>query len=124
MQLNQIEAGVTGIADRLTEIVDDPRISAVSVARGIEVSTRMAWPFSSRSEVRVPALSAEGATGAAPPLQAAMGNSACVPQLDGDMTIFGMNAGGDFLPRQSAPGCAAQARRRSLWPARRSASLR
>ena len=27
-----------------------------------------------------------------------MGNSACVPQLDGDMTIFGMNAGGDFLP--------------------------
>ncbi len=67
VQFNQIETGVTGIAHRLTEIIDDPRISSVSRARGIEVSARMAWPFSSRSEVRVPALSADGATGAAPP---------------------------------------------------------
>ena len=27
-----------------------------------------------------------------------MGNTPGVPQLDGDMTVFGMNAGGDFLP--------------------------
>jgi hypothetical protein len=99
VQLNQIEAGVTGIADRLTEIVDDPRDLSVSSARGIEVSTRIAWPFSSRREVRVPALSADGATGGcAARLHAAVGNTPGVPQLDGDTALFSVNAGGDFLP--------------------------
>ncbi len=52
----------------------------------------------------MPALSAEGATGAAPPAAGCYGNTPGVPQLDGDMTVFGMNAGGDFLPAAICSG--------------------
>jgi hypothetical protein len=66
VQLDKVKTGIAGVAYRLTEIINDPRDLIGFSARGIEVSTRIAWPFSSRSEVRVPA-QADGATGAAPP---------------------------------------------------------
>ncbi len=43
-----------------------PEISSSINALGVEVSTRIAWPFSSRNEVRVPEFWADGATGAKP----------------------------------------------------------
>ena len=99
VQLNQIEASVTGIADRLTEIVDDPRdLFGFQGTRHRGVGANSMAVFIAQGGASTGAQRGRRYWRAAARLQAAMGNTPGVPQLDGDTAIFRMNTGGDFLP--------------------------
>ncbi len=65
VELYQIKNGFTRVSNGLTENhYDTPEPLPVQVHGGTDVSTRIALPLLIAESLRVPALSAEGATGA------------------------------------------------------------
>lgn len=125
VELYQIKTGFTRVSNGLTEIIDDTRnlFQFKRTRHGCFNTDRLTIFIAQRSTCsrakcgrRYRCLTAR--------LQAGVRNASGVPQLYGHMTIFSMNASGNFSMRQFVPDYGCQVHQHTLLPGQKFAWLR
>ncbi|MNB94924.1 hypothetical protein D3C75_420860 [compost metagenome] len=100
VQFDEVETGFTGVGDRLAEIVHDARdfVQLKGTRQGGICPGRLTVFITQRS-AGARAQCGRGYRRLTTRLQAVVRDTAGVPQLDRDATLFSMYARGNFLPR-------------------------
>ncbi|MNC36902.1 hypothetical protein D3C75_854470 [compost metagenome] len=100
MQFDKVETGLTGVGSRLAEIVNDARdLFSFQGAWGRGWYSYPGPGFVTHGSTGVGIDSRRGNRSLLAWLQAVMGNTAYVPQLNGDMAVFVMHRLSDLFPR-------------------------
>ena len=99
VQLNQVKTGFTGVGHGLAEVVHDTRnFIQLKRARHRGIHADRIAVFITQGRTGICAQGRSGDRSLAARLNAAMGDTTGMPQLDRNAALFSVNARGDFLP--------------------------